>query len=406
MQFLDNLPFDLNLLPKPVYVVGGAVRDALLGRVRAELDLDLVIPAGAVAVARQLATAYRAGFVLLDAERQIARVVFPGLTVDIAQQDGGSITDDLARRDYTINAIAYDLQTKELIDPLNGTQDIQQRMLRMVIKDNLISDPLRLLRAYRQGAQLNFTIESDTRRAIRELVPLLTTVAAERVLMELRYLLQAPSSSQWLAMMVADDLLTGWLEIPVRDVVDRLAKFDRACQLIQQYYPALDRELDRALRDTMAISRKSLGKFTLLLSPDLQLATAQMLRLTFSSAEIQVVSTTITYLPQLLGAEMPLREQYFWFQSVGNNFSLLIILAITAGIELVDLVPLIDRYLDPYNQVAHPTPLVSGRDLVKSLEIAPSPTIGKLLTEIQIARILGKISTPVDAIEFARGLIL
>ena len=406
MQFLDNLPFDLNLLPKPVYVVGGAVRDALLGRVRAELDLDLVIPAGSVAVARQLATAHRAGFVLLDAERQIARVVFPGLTVDIAQQDGGSITDDLARRDYTINAIAYELQTKKLIDPLNGTQDIQQRMLRMVIKDNLISDPLRLLRAYRQGAQLNFTIESDTRRAIRELVPLLTTVAAERVLMELRYLLQAPSSSQWLAMMVADDLLTGWLEIPVRDVVDRLAKFDRACQLIQQYYPALDRELDRALRDTMAISRKSLGKFTLLLSPDLQLATAQMLRLTFSSAEIQVVSTTITYLPQLLGAEMPLREQYFWFQSVGNNFSLLIILAITAGIELVDLVPLIDRYLDPYNQVAHPTPLVSGRDLVKSLEIAPSPTIGKLLTEIQIARILGKISTPVDAIEFARGLIL
>ena len=406
MQFLDNLPFGLNLLPKPVYVVGGAVRDALLGRVQAELDLDLVIPAGAVAVARQLATAHRAGFVLLDAERQIARVVFPGLTVDIAQQDGGSITDDLARRDYTINAIAYELQTKKLIDPLNGTQDIQQRMLRMVIKDNLISDPLRLLRAYRQGAQLNFTIESDTRRAIRELVPLLTTVAAERVLMELRYLLQAPSSSQWLAMMVADDLLTGWLEIPVRDVVDRLAKFDRACQLIQQYYPALDRELDRALRDTMAISRKSLGKFTLLLSPDLQLATAQMLRLTFSSAEIQVVSTTITYLPQLLGAEMPLREQYFWFQSVGNNFSLLIILAITAGIELVDLVPLIDRYLDPYNQVAHPTPLVSGRDLVKSLEIAPSPTIGKLLTEIQIARILGKISTPVDAIEFARGLIL
>jgi tRNA nucleotidyltransferase (CCA-adding enzyme) len=406
MQFLDNLPFDLNLLPKPVYVVGGAVRDALLGRVRAELDLDLVIPVGAVAVARQLATEYRAGFVLLDAERQIARVVFPGLTVDIAQQDGNSIADDLARRDYTINAIAYDFQTKELLDPLNGTQDIQQRMLRMVSKDNLISDPLRLLRAYRQGAQLNFTIESDTRRAIRELVSLLTTVAAERVLMELRYLLQASSSSQWLAMMVADDLLTGWLKIPVRDVADRLAKFDRACQLIQQYYPALDRELDRALRDTMAISRKSLGKFTILLSIDLQLATSQMLRLTFSSTEIQVVTTAISYLPQLLGTKMSLREQYFWFQSVGNNFPLLVILAITTGVDLVDLVTLIDRYLDPHNQVAHPTPLVSGRDLVEQLEIAPSPTIGKLLTEIQIARIMDKISTPADAIEFARELIL
>ena len=156
----------------------------------------------------------------------------------------------------------------------------------------------------------------------------------------------------------------------------------------------------------MAISRKSLGKFTLLLSPDLQLATSQMLRLTFSSAEIQVVTTAISYLPQILDTEMSLREQYFWFQSVGNNFPLLVILAITAGVELIDLVTLIDRYLDPYNQVAHPTPLVSGRDLVEQLKISPSPTIGKLLTEIQIARILGKISTSADAIEFAREWIL
>jgi tRNA nucleotidyltransferase (CCA-adding enzyme) len=197
MQFLANLPFDLNLLPKPVYVVGGAVRDELLGRVRAELDLDLVIPSDAVAVARCLATEYRAGFVLLDAERQIARVVFPGMTVDIAQQDGKEIADDLTRRDYTLNAIAYDLETQQTIDPLNGTQDIQERTIRMVSRLNLVDDPLRLLRAYRQGAQLNFTIEPNTRAAIRELVALLTTVAAERVLAELRYLLQTPDSSQW-----------------------------------------------------------------------------------------------------------------------------------------------------------------------------------------------------------------
>ena len=61
MQFLENLPFDLNLLPKPVYVVGGAVRDSLLGRVRAELDLDLVIPTIAVEVARKLAADHRSG---------------------------------------------------------------------------------------------------------------------------------------------------------------------------------------------------------------------------------------------------------------------------------------------------------------------------------------------------------
>jgi tRNA nucleotidyltransferase (CCA-adding enzyme) len=406
MQFLENLPFDLTLLPKPVYVVGGAVRDGLLGRVRAELDLDLVIPTGAVDLARRLATEYRAGFVLLDAERQIARVVFPGMTVDIAQQDGDSIIQDLARRDYTLNAIAYDLQTEETIDPLNGSQDIQERTIRMLSKQNLVDDPLRLLRAYRQAAQLNFTIESDTHQTIRELVPLLTTVAAERVLAELRYLLKTPNSSRWLAEMVADDLLSGWLEIPVdKDFNNQLTQFDRSIELIKQHYPALEIELDRPLRDTISISRKSIGKLTILLSPDLQLATVQMLRLTLSSVEIQVVTTVINYLPQLLETEMSLREQYFWFQLVGNNFPLLVVLAIANGVELVEMGSLIDRYLDPNNQVAHPVPLVSGHDLIQALAIPPSPTIGKLLTEIQLARIMGEIATPADAIQFAKQSI-
>ncbi|AFY95923.1 CCA tRNA nucleotidyltransferase [Chamaesiphon minutus] len=406
MQFLENLPFNLDLLPKPVYVVGGAVRDALLGRVRAELDLDLVVPTGAVDLARKLATEYRAGFVLLDPERQIARVVFPGMTVDIAQQDGESINNDLARRDYTLNAIAYDIQTRMTVDPFCGTQDIHQRTIRMLSRDNLIDDPLRLLRAYRQGAQLNFAIEVQTRQAIRELVPLLTNVAAERVLAELRYLLLTSNSSQWLAAMVADELLIGWLELPIgADFAAKLSQFDRACELVRQHYPALDRELDRPLRDTIAISRRAIGRFMLLLSSDLQIATTQMLRLTFSSAEIQVASTVITYLPQLLSKPMSLTEQYFWFQAVDNNFPLSIVLAIAAGVELLSLAPLIDRYLDPQDLVAHPTPLVNGRELVEFLKIPPSPTIGKLLTEIQLARINGEISTPSEALEFARELL-
>ncbi len=405
MQFLENLPFDLDLLPKPVYVVGGAVRDGLMGRIRAELDLDLVIPTGAVAVARQLAAEYRAGFVLLDAERQIARVVFPDMTVDIAQQDGESIIRDLARRDYTLNAIAYDLQTQTIVDPHGGSQDIQQRMIRMVSKDNLIDDPLRLMRAYRQGAQLDFTIESATRRAIRDLAHLATTVAAERVLAELRYLLKTPHSSQWLAEIVADGVLSGWLVEPVReDLAGRLAEIDRAIATIQVEYPVLDRLLHQPLRETIPISRAEMGKLMAILSPDLQLATAQMLRLTFSSVEIQVVTMAIDRLPQLLQGEMSVTEQYFWFQAVGNNFPVLVILAIAAGLKIDSLRNLTCRYLDPSDQVAHPTPLVSGHDLMQALQLKPSPKIGKLLVEIQLARIKVEIITPADAIEFAKQL--
>jgi tRNA nucleotidyltransferase (CCA-adding enzyme) len=101
---------------------------------------------------------------------------------------------------------------------------------------------------------------------------------------------------------------------------------------------------------------------------------------------------------------MSLRERYFWFQAVGNNFPLLVILAIASGIEIDRLADLIDSYLDSDSQVAHPTPLVNGHDLIQALEIAPSPMIRKLLTEIQLARISGKINTPDEAIEFARNL--
>lgn len=279
--------------------------------------------------------------------------------------------------------------------------------MRMVCKENLIDDPLRLLRAYRQGAQLNFTIESHTREVIRELAPLLTTVAAERVLMELRYLFQTPNSSQWLIATIEDKLLSGWLKIPV-DVAfkNQLTQFDRSFELIKQHHPTLAIELERPVRDTVFNTRRSIGKLTTLLSPQLELATEQLLRLTFSSAEIQVVTNVINYLPTLLKPDLSLSEQYFWFKSVGNDFPLLVVLAIADGIELVRLVDLIDRYLDPHSQVAHPTALVSGHDLTKSLSIAPSPLIGKLLTEIQLARIADKISTPDDAIEFARELLI
>mgnify|MGYP003551974018 FL=1 len=237
-------------------------------------------------------------------------------------------------------------------------------------------------------------------------MPLLINVAAERVLAELRYLCQTPQSSQWLAMMVADDLLAGWLEIPVReDFGERLTQIDRAIDLIRQHYPVLDRELQQPLRDTISISRGAMSKLTVLLSPELPLATAQMLRLTFSTIEIQVVKIAITYLPQLLRGEMSLSEQYFWFKSVGNNFPLLVILAIASGVKISDLESLIDRYLDPNDQVSHPTPLVNGHNLIQALQIAPSPTIGKLLTEIQLARIMGKIATPADAIQFAQQMI-
>jgi tRNA nucleotidyltransferase (CCA-adding enzyme) len=128
-------PFSLDLLPPAAYLVGGSVRDALLGRQAEYLDLDFVLPEAAVYTAKLIANRYQAGFVLLDDERQIARVVFERATVDFAQQVGPSLEEDLYHRDFTVNAIAYNPHTEEILDPLQGYADLQRRQICMVHVD-------------------------------------------------------------------------------------------------------------------------------------------------------------------------------------------------------------------------------------------------------------------------------
>ena len=152
----DTWPFDFKLLTPPAYLVGGAVRDALLGRRSHYFDLDFVMLTRAVKTARKIADRTKGGFVLLDAERQIARVVFAGGTVDLAQAEGGSLEGDLLRRDFRINAIACNPFTGEIIDPLDGQTDLRLGLLRMVSRSNLEDDPLRLLRAYRPSGAVGF----------------------------------------------------------------------------------------------------------------------------------------------------------------------------------------------------------------------------------------------------------
>ena len=92
-----NLPCDLNSLPQSAYLVGGSVRDALLNRTKADVDLDFVLPEKAVETAREIARKYHGGFVVLDEVRQIARVVFPQGTLDLALQEGNSLEIDFIK---------------------------------------------------------------------------------------------------------------------------------------------------------------------------------------------------------------------------------------------------------------------------------------------------------------------
>ena len=405
----ENWPFNLEWLPQPAYLVGGAVRDAILGRRSEYLDLDFVLPTTAVKTARAIALRYQAGFVLLDAERQIARVVFKQATADFAQQEGSTLATDLQRRDFTVNAIAYNPHTGELIDPLQGCADLQQRLLRMVSPANLQDDPLRLLRAYRQAAQLGFIIEPDTQSVIRQLAPQLSQVAAERVRVELVYLLSSSAGTAWIGAAWEDGLLATWFKA-TQEQLQQMAGVDSAAVTLSKIWSQLGAELSQSLRDTLKTNLLSIAKLTCLVSSDPELAEIELIQLTYSRVEIRAVITTLKLLPQLKSqavpsAQMPVAEQYFFFRTAGAVFPALAVLAVASGTPVEAIALLINRYLTPDDLVAHPRPLVTGIDLMQALQLRAGPQVGQLLTAIQLAHAEGKIATPAEALQLAAQLL-
>ncbi|WP_009630622.1 CCA tRNA nucleotidyltransferase [Synechocystis sp. PCC 7509] len=391
--------FDLAWIPQNAYLVGGAVRDALLKRESEYLDLDFVL-LDAVKIARKMASHYKAGFVLLDGDRQIARVVFTQATVDFAQQQGETLEEDLYRRDFTVNAIAYNPYTQEIIDPLNGYKDLQNRVMRMVSIANLQDDPLRLLRAYRQAAQLGFAIAPETQVAIRTLSPLLSRIAPERVRVELNYLLNNSLGTPWLKSAWEDGLISLWFPHTTQKSYETLALVDSAAF----YFPQLP--LFQALSDTVKTNWLGIAKLACLVS-SLESAENELQQLTYSRAEIRAVTTALKVLPQLPAKTdtLSLKEQYLLFRQAGVVFPVLAVLAMAKGTQKDTLASLINRYLTPNDPVAHPQLLINGKDLMQALDIPPSPIIGELLNEIAIAQIEGQISTPAQAIELAAILL-
>ncbi len=184
-------PF-LSQQDRPVYLVGGAVRDALLKRV--SHDLDFVVSHQAIKLTYKVADALGLPAYVLDRERDTGRVALPGekTTLDFARFRGDSLAADLRDRDFTINALALPAgakTTQSVIDPCGGTADLQAGLIRQTHEQAIADDPVRALRGLRLAHSLNFTLTEKTAEAIAAAAPLLQTVSAERVRDELLKLL-------------------------------------------------------------------------------------------------------------------------------------------------------------------------------------------------------------------------
>ncbi|MEO0457387.1 MAG: CCA tRNA nucleotidyltransferase [Cyanobacteria bacterium P01_A01_bin.114] len=391
-------PFSLDWLPEAAHLVGGSVRDALLHRQADYLDLDFVLPQGAISLASTIAKHYHVGFVVLDAENQIARAVFEDATIDFAQQVGPTLETDLQRRDFTINAIAYHPQTNALIDPLNGIEDLKHQTLRMVSSENLAEDPLRLLRAYRQAAQLTFTIDSETRAAIRRLAPCLKQVAAERVRHEIDALLSQPHGVKCLRLAWQDGVFDIWLPHLSESQVNQLAAVDQALNTFHQksdYLPLLQ-GWKAAVPPGHYRSWVKIAKLAQILPPEAAQAEAQLTRLKYSRSESQAtlkIFQAQPYLTKLAEGTGSRCDRFFFFKTVGTSFPAAALVGLAQGIAWEVIDSLIGQYLTPEDPIAHPQALLTGRDLMQHLQLKPGPHIGELLKAVELAQAKGHIDS-------------
>jgi len=402
----ETWPFSLDLLPDDTYLVGGSVRDRLLQRSAAYLDLDFVLSSNAVKTAAIIANTYDAGFVVLDEARQIARVVFAEMTVDFAQQQGEIIAVDLQRRDFTINAIAYHLSTHQLIDPLGGEADISRQTLRMVSYENLAADPLRLMRGYRQAAQLKFTLSAETERAIHQLAPLLAEVSSERVHSELDALLSVPAGSDYLDSMIENQLLQFCLPHFDSDRARQIKAVDRAIAQFQSQMPNYAKRLKGWIKAVPAGHYRSwikAVKLSRMVCADPKQAEAELIELKYSRSEIQTVVTLLEAQPDIdamIQGQFSLAQQFFLFKAAGDCFPAVSLLALSQGVPLDLLQPMIERFLNPDDAIAHAQTLITGGVLMKQLQLKPGPQIGQILKAVEQAQAEGRVKDKESAIAF------
>ena len=181
-----NLDKILSELPHGSILVGGYIRDLILERQSPFPDIDIVIPNNSLEIGKSIAEKFSGKFLILDFERNIVRIIFKNFTLDIANQTHEMLIEDLKNRDFTINSIGFSFDNGRLIDPANGIYDLDHCLLRSFRSENLLSDPLRILRCFRFVSELNFHIEPQILEFIQLNKFQLKEISVERIQYELK----------------------------------------------------------------------------------------------------------------------------------------------------------------------------------------------------------------------------
>jgi tRNA nucleotidyltransferase/poly(A) polymerase len=188
-----------------VFLVGGYIRDLLLGICSG--DRDFILGINTEAFVRDLKKTLGGKAIQFKQGNTIRLAVKQEITLDFSDMAGETLLEDLSKRDFTINAIAWSPEDG-LVDIFHGRKDLDRKIIRAISKENIIADPLRMLRAYRFAAELKGRIEIKTRNMVKMFSHIIKDISAERITLEMFHLLNSEHSSKYLNSALSDGLLS------------------------------------------------------------------------------------------------------------------------------------------------------------------------------------------------------
>ena len=405
------------------WLVGGCLRNALLGEPVA--DVDVALRSELLPLAERMARTLPLALARLghDTIRLVARRS-PDAHLDLTPLHGGDIISDLARRDFTANAMALPLAARDawfavikgdqrempdLLDPFGGRKDLLARRLVAVGPSVFRDEPGRIIRAGRMRARYHLSPDAEALQLAGEAVPLLATLSPDRVRDETALLLAAPGATEGIELLHAvgalaaispcmgDDRVAHHALATLRQL-DLLMGISHAVAV----YPALHAW---AGSDSRRIAVRRLGLLHACDSHD-----------EHDTAPGSVLWRRARRVLEFEGATERLHAARLLFASVGRDEAtaadaLLVAVACVLGGDDQrrgnDLAPradeVIERYLNRRVSLI-PSPLVLGKDLIELLSIPPGPAIGNLLHAVRQAQLVDEIATREEAVAFVRRL--
>jgi len=400
-----------------LWLVGGYLRNYLLGK--ESKDLDIITEDSLFKTAQKFARQMKATLVPLGPT--LRRAVLPeGTIIDFNLKRAPFLQADLIQRDFTINALALDLDFLKtpalaLIDPDTGLEDLINKKIKLIRKKSLEEDPLRLLRAFRLASQLDFKIEDKITSFAKQKSSLIKKVSNERIRDELFLLFKFPSSYKYLENSSAKALLSEILnQTPYTENLKKMEIVLSNEKIMSEevkkgVIPHLEKEGGGGRR------RKELLKFITLTFPSSykkSILPPLGRKLKLSQREIKLMERIEANYPNLQEIEKdsqnPQLVAQFLLRTKEETIEILLLFLVAnfnRKISLTFVTSLLKEYFRKFTLIFHPPELINGRDLIKSLGIYPGPRVSYLLNKIHQAQVMEKVKTREEALEYAGQLL-